>query len=147
GRSHERAAPAQQGAHTRAAGEGAAPAIVRARRHVRRGHSGPLVRRRQGLHPDLRPRRGSVRRVARARAVPAAFVKRRPDAPPDFFEAEAAGLRWLAEAIPHGGPEVPAVRAVSRHEIEIERIDAASWTSKADETFGRALAVLHRLGA
>jgi len=74
-------------------------------------------------------------------------VKRRADAPPDFFEAEAAGLRWLAEAIPYGGPNVPAVRAVSRHEIEIERIETAPWTSQADETFGRALAALHRLGA
>src|SRR5262249_13451402 len=76
-----------------------------------------------------------------------AFVKHRADAPPDFFEAEATGLRWLAEAIPHGGPDVPAVRAVKRHEIEIERIDAASWTTHADETFGRALAALHGLGA
>lgn len=28
----------------------------------------------------------------------ATFVKRRSDAPPGFFAAEAAGLRWLAQA-------------------------------------------------
>jgi len=74
-------------------------------------------------------------------------VKRRADAPPDFFAAEATGLRWLAEAMPHGGPRVPAVLAVSRHEIQIERIDTASWTADSDEAFGRALAVMHALGA
>jgi fructosamine-3-kinase len=74
-------------------------------------------------------------------------VKRRADAPPDFFSAEATGLRWLAEATRLGGPNVPEVLAVSRHEIHIERIDTASWTPQADESFGRALAAMHRLGA
>ncbi|RII87274.1 fructosamine kinase, partial [Clavibacter michiganensis] len=32
-----------------------------------------------------------------------AFRKERPDAPRGFFEAEAAGLAWLAEAEPAGG--------------------------------------------
>ena len=36
---------------------------------------------------------------------------------------------------------------MSRHEIQIERIDTAPWTPHADETFGRALAAMHRLGA
>lgn len=31
-----------------------------------------------------------------------AFRKERPDAPRGFFEAEAAGLAWLAEAEPGG---------------------------------------------
>jgi fructosamine-3-kinase len=79
--------------------------------------------------------------------VPAAFVKRRADAPPDFFAAEATGLRWLAEAMPHGGPQVPAVLAVSHDELRIERIDTARWTEHADEAFGRALAAMHALGA
>jgi fructosamine-3-kinase len=79
--------------------------------------------------------------------VPAAFLKQRADAPPDFFSAEAEGLRWLAEATPHGGPHVPEVLAVSQHEIQIERIDTALWSASADERFGRALAVLHSVGA
>jgi fructosamine-3-kinase len=79
--------------------------------------------------------------------LPAAFVKRRADAPPDFFAAEATGLRWLAEAMPHGGPNVPAVIGVERNEIQLQRIDAAPWTPHADEAFGRALAAMHELGA
>jgi fructosamine-3-kinase len=79
--------------------------------------------------------------------MPAAFVKRRVDAPPDFFAAEATGLRWLAEAMPHGGPCVSAVLAVSHGEIQIERIDTAPWTTDTDEAFGRALAAMHELGA
>jgi fructosamine-3-kinase len=74
-------------------------------------------------------------------------VKTRADAPPDFFTAEADGLRWLAEATPHGGPSVPDVLAVSRTEIQLERIDTTHWTAQHDESFGRALAIMHRLGA
>jgi fructosamine-3-kinase len=74
-------------------------------------------------------------------------VKRRADAPPDFFTSEATGLRWLAEAIPHGGPNVPEVISVEKHEIQLQRIDSAPWTAPADETFGRALAAMHGLGA
>jgi fructosamine-3-kinase len=74
-------------------------------------------------------------------------VKTRADAPPDFFTAEAEGLRWLAEATPHGGPHVPEVIAVSRTDIQIERIETARWTNHSDESFGRALAILHQQGA
>ena len=41
----------------------------------------------------------------------------------------------------------PRVIASPRREIEFERIDVGPWTSQADETFGRALAALHRTGA
>ena len=74
-------------------------------------------------------------------------MKQREDAPPDFFAAEATGLRWLAAAMPRGGPNVPDVIGVARHEIRIERIDTAPWTADADEAFGRALAAMHELGA
>ena len=79
--------------------------------------------------------------------MPTAFVKRRADAPPDFFTAEATGLEWLAQATAHGGPNVPRVLAVARDEIQLERIDTAPWSPRADESFGRALAAMHRLGA
>ncbi len=74
-------------------------------------------------------------------------MKRRVDAPPDFFAAEATGLRWLGEATPHGGPRVPMVLAVSGREIQLERIETSPWSSQADETFGRALAAMHLRGA
>ena len=74
-------------------------------------------------------------------------MKTRADAPPDFFAAEAAGLHWLAEAMPHGGPSVPEVIHVSEGEIRLERIETAAWSAQADEQFGRALAAMHALGA
>ena len=36
-------------------------------------------------------------------------MKTCPHAPDGFFEAEAAGLRWLAEVSPSGGVAVPEV--------------------------------------
>ncbi len=74
-------------------------------------------------------------------------MKRRADAPPDFFTAEARGLQWLTEAMPHGGPNVPRVLTVERDEIHLEHIDLARWSPEADESFGRALAAMHRMGA
>jgi fructosamine-3-kinase len=74
-------------------------------------------------------------------------VKTRADAPPDFFESEATGLRWLGEAMADGGPNVPEVIGVSPGAIELQQIDTGPWNAQADVTFGRALAVLHRKGA
>lgn len=41
------------------------------------------------------------------------FVKTRPDPPVGFYESEAAGLRWLAEAAAVPVPEVLAVSEAS----------------------------------
>jgi fructosamine-3-kinase len=70
--------------------------------------------------------------------------KTRPDAPPRFFAAEAAGLRWLAAA---GGARVARVIAVEPNAIELERIDEARPTVEAAARFGRELAVTHAAGA
>ncbi len=72
------------------------------------------------------------------------FTKRRPDAPAGFFEAEAAGLRWLAEA---GGARVVAVLAVEPGRIDLEALVAARPTADAAERFGTALATTHDAGA
>ncbi len=72
------------------------------------------------------------------------IVKQRADAPPGFFEAEAAGIRWLAEA---GGAAVAAVVDVSPGRIELERIEHAPPTATAAHRFGRDLAATHRAGA
>jgi fructosamine-3-kinase len=71
------------------------------------------------------------------------FLKRRADAPPGFFEAEARGLRWLADA----GAPVPGVLSVGPDHIELTWIDQGSWTPAADEAAGRAVASLHLAGA
>lgn len=75
------------------------------------------------------------------------FVKRRPDAPPGFFEAEAAGLRWLGEATAHGG--VPVVRPLEVHadRIVLPRLATTGPDAAAAETFGRRLAATHAAGA
>lgn len=72
------------------------------------------------------------------------IVKERADAPPGFFEAEAAGIRWLAEA---GGAAVAAVVAVSPGRIELERVEHSPATARAAHDFGRDLAHTHAAGA
>ncbi len=72
------------------------------------------------------------------------IVKHRAQAPPGFFEAEAAGIRWLAEA---GGAQIAAVVEVSRGRIELERIEHAAATARAAHDFGRDLARTHAAGA
>ncbi|MFW7415614.1 fructosamine kinase family protein [Demequina sp. SO4-18] len=72
------------------------------------------------------------------------FVKERADAPKGFFEAEAAGLRWLADA---GGARIAQVIGASAGRIELERITPARPTADAAKGFGRALARTHAAGA
>ncbi|GAA1056477.1 fructosamine kinase [Agromyces luteolus] len=72
------------------------------------------------------------------------IVKRRDDAPDGFFEAEAAGLAWLAAA---GGARVAGVSAVGPGRIELERIDEVRPTRGSAEAFGSALARTHAAGA
>jgi fructosamine-3-kinase len=72
------------------------------------------------------------------------FRKSRADAPPGFFAAEAAGLRWLA--VP-GGPRVARVLDVGPGRLDLERVPPARPTADAARDLGRRLAVLHGAGA
>ncbi|MGA0568684.1 fructosamine kinase family protein [Rathayibacter sp. KR2-224] len=76
--------------------------------------------------------------------MPETIVKSNPDAPPRFFEAEAAGLAWLAAA---GGARVVSVMDVVPGRIELERIPTARPTADAAREFGAALATTHDAGA
>jgi fructosamine-3-kinase len=71
-------------------------------------------------------------------------VKTRNDAPARFFEAEAAGLRWLAAA---GGARVAEVVDVAAGRIALERIPPGRPDAAAAEAFGAALAATHDAGA
>ena len=71
-------------------------------------------------------------------------TKRRPDVPAGFFEAEAAGLRWLAEA---GGAQVVGVLAVEPGRIDLEALDLVGATPEGAAAFGAALATTHDAGA
>ena len=75
------------------------------------------------------------------------FVKRRSDAPRDFFAWEAAGLAWLGEAAEAGGAAVVGVREVGDRQITLDRIEPARPTASAAEALGRALAISHATGA
>lgn len=77
----------------------------------------------------------------------ATFEKTRSDAPDGFFEAEAAGLRWLAEAETEGGARIVRVADVGRGRISLERIDETRPHAGAAEAFGAALAATHAAGA
>ncbi len=72
------------------------------------------------------------------------FAKRRADAPGGFFEAEAAGLRWLADA---GGAPVVEVLGVAADRIELVAIEHAAPDPTVAEAFGAALAATHAAGA
>lgn len=72
------------------------------------------------------------------------LVKTRADAPPSFFEAEAEGLRWLAEA---RGARVVEVVDVRPGRIELARIHGARPSAETARAFGSALAATHAAGA
>jgi fructosamine-3-kinase len=72
------------------------------------------------------------------------FVKQRANAPEGLFEAEAAGLRWLA--VP-GGVSVPEPIEVAPGRLVLPRLDQTGPASAAADAFGRALTVTHAAGA
>ena len=72
------------------------------------------------------------------------IAKRRGDVPDGFFEAEAAGLAWLAAP---GGVRTARVHAVGPGWIELERVDEVRPGRDAAEAFGRDLARTHAAGA
>jgi len=78
------------------------------------------------------------------RGMSDALVKTRTDAPPQFFEAEAAGLMWLAAA---GGARVVEVIDVRPGRIELARVDETRPTPDAARAFGARLAATHAAGA
>lgn len=71
-------------------------------------------------------------------------VKTRHDAPEGFFAAEAAGLRWLADA---GGARIVRVREVSGDRIVLDRVDEVRPSAASAAAFGSALAATHDAGA
>lgn len=72
------------------------------------------------------------------------FTKHRPDAPDGFFEVEAAGLRWLAEA---GGVRVAEVLEVTPDTLTIERVPIGRPSPAAAAAFGEQLVRTHDAGA
>ncbi|WP_369154550.1 fructosamine kinase family protein [Streptomyces sp. R02] len=69
-------------------------------------------------------------------------VKRAEDA--EAARAEAAGLRWLAEA---GAPPVPCVHGRERAWLVLDRVAEGRPGQEAARRFGRELAGLHAAGA
>jgi fructosamine-3-kinase len=73
-----------------------------------------------------------------------AFVKTREGAAPEEYEAEAAGLQWLAE------PEAlrtPRVLAVDERYLALEWIPQGRLDAAGEEELGRGLALTHLAGA
>jgi len=67
--------------------------------------------------------------------------------PDGFFEAEAAGLRWLGEARESAGAGVPEVYAGLPGMLVLEWIEPGEPSAAAAERFGRELAATHRAGS
>ncbi|WP_405866754.1 fructosamine kinase family protein [Streptomyces sp. NBC_01515] len=66
------------------------------------------------------------------------------DAAPGAVRAEAAGLRWLADA---KTVRVPAVRGVDEHWLVTDHVRTGPPSARAAVRFGRDLAALHTSGA
>jgi len=66
------------------------------------------------------------------------------DTAPGAVRAEAAGLRWLADA---GTVRVPAVRGVDEHWLVTDHVRTGPSSARAAVRFGRDLAALHASGA
>lgn len=67
--------------------------------------------------------------------------------PAGFFEREAWGLRWLAEATADGGVAVPEVLAVEADCLVLAWVEPGRPTGDDAARFGRALAATHACGA
>ncbi|PVG84256.1 fructosamine kinase [Nocardioides gansuensis] len=75
-----------------------------------------------------------------------ALMKTLPHAPEGFFEAEAAGLRWLGEV--EGGVPVPEVLAADAECVILAWVEQTGKTAvDSAVAFGRALARTHAAGA
>jgi fructosamine-3-kinase len=75
-----------------------------------------------------------------------ALMKTLPHAPEGFFEAEAAGLRWLAEV--EDGVPLPQVLAAASDCLVLEWVEQSPKTPvEAAVAFGQQLATTHRAGA
>src|SRR5262245_57491262 len=70
-----------------------------------------------------------------------------PDAPPGFYAAEVAGLRWLAETTASGGARFVEVHGFGEDYIDLARLDPGQPTVEAAEELGRRLAITHGAGA
>ena len=75
-----------------------------------------------------------------------ALMKTAPRVPDGFFEAEAAGLRWLGSA-PGDAAPVPDVLAVDEECLVVRWVEPARPSLEAATAFGRALAHTHLAGA
>jgi fructosamine-3-kinase len=73
-----------------------------------------------------------------------AFVKTRADAQPGEYEAEAAGLRWLAEP---GAVRTPRVLEVAEDYLALEWVETGRLSEGGVEELGQGLARTHTAGA
>lgn len=73
-----------------------------------------------------------------------AFVKSRAQPIPGEYEAEAAGLRWLAEP---GALRTPRVLAVADEYLALEWVAPGALDAEGAQELGRGLAATHQAGA
>ncbi|WP_395690175.1 fructosamine kinase family protein [Nocardioides sp.] len=76
-----------------------------------------------------------------------ALMKTLPHAPDGFFAAEAAGLRWLAEATPDGGAAVPEVLGSDDECVIVRWVEPGKSSVDVAAALGRELAATHAAGA
>jgi fructosamine-3-kinase len=75
------------------------------------------------------------------------FRKSGVDIPSGYFAWEAAGLCWLAHAVPFGGVRVAEVLEVNDDHLDLVHLDSVVPTADAAYAFGEQLARTHASGA
>lgn len=75
------------------------------------------------------------------------FAKTNHQAPEGFFEAEARGLRWLAEAAQQGGAPVPEPLGVTDDCLALAWVEPGKSSADAAAGLGAALEATHAAGA
>ena len=98
-------------------------------------------------HPDAGPGTAGDGSEADDVTPDETFTKRRFGAPRGFFDAEVAGLHWLAAAVSTGGVLVARPLEVHEDRLVLPRLVEIPATDEAAVAFGRALAATHRSGA
>ncbi len=126
-----------------------ARARTHARGGARRGHSAAgaaVVSLPTGVTDARRVGGGDINEAWRVTLADGrdAFVKTRAGAAPGEYDAEARGLRWLAEP---GALRTPRALEVARDYLVLEWVEPGRLHAAGAEELGRGLALTHAAGA
>ena len=148
-RPRQRATPARPGSGRRRARQGQAPAFVRRPTTCTDGKKSPTrgtAATRTSSSPSISPRRRASRCSSTCDA--SCLREAKGGRAARLLHCRSTGLRWLAEATRQRWTErAPRARPSSATRSSSNASTSRRGRRQADESFGRALAAMHRIGA